>query len=106
MEVKLTINAQEKMIYLVINGECNSKDLEKMIFDLANEKEFNADYNMLTDLRECVFNFLPKDLAYFTHIFKDRFSEGKGKSAIIVSKARESASSLFDFAITYNLFSR
>ena len=91
MDYEFTIDDQKKMAYLTIWGDCTIRDLERTFVAVTEHYKFNFEFDELSDLRDCKFDFRPDEMSEFFRMFKTR-AEGKGgKSAILVSKPRETA---------------
>ena len=91
MQYKYKINDKEGIIYQFYKGKIRINDLEAAILKLSKDRSFNPDYNILTDLRDCIFDFRPQDLEHFFKIFKEIFGKSRGKSAVILDTPIETA---------------
>jgi len=84
MRYEYRINEKERLIYQSFKGACCIGDLEIAILELTQDPNFNPDYDVLTDLRTCEFTFLPENLTSVVQMFKERFGENTGTSALLV----------------------
>jgi len=91
MQYEYKINNKERIIYNYFKGILRVDELESAVLKLSKDSSFDPHYNILTDLRECLFELRPQEMEQFIRIFKEKFSKGKGKSAIIIDTPIETA---------------
>ncbi len=91
MQYEYRIDDKNEIIYQSIKGECSTHDLETAVRKLTSDSAFSPHYAILTDLQECEFDFRSKGMEEFFQKFKDKFSDGEGKSALLVASPIETA---------------
>ena len=91
MEYKFTVDDGKSMAYLTIRGECEIRELESMFLAVVEDKRFDSEFNVLTDIGDCTFTFRPAEMSEFFRMFNEEFQGRRGKSAILVSKPHETA---------------
>ena len=91
MQYEYKIDDEDKIIHQTFKGEFSMDNLKSAFMKVTNDPNFNPNYNILTDLRECIFNFLPKELESFIPIFKEKLAGSKGKSALLLDTPYETA---------------
>ena len=91
MQYEYKINDDERIIYQFYKGTFRIEDLESAILKLTKDSSFNPDYNILTDLRKCKFEFRPGELENFLKIFKKTLGSNSGRGAIIIDSPIETA---------------
>jgi hypothetical protein len=97
------IDKDEETIYQTFWGKFSVDDLQKAVFEISSDANFNPDYNVLADLGECELEFVPSDMKIFFEGFKDRWGSRTGKSAILVNTANETALAMWHQRNTVNV---
>ena len=77
MEYEYSIDDGRNMGYLAIRGECGIRELESVFLEVTEDKRFNPDFDILTDLRECTFTFRPNEMSGFFGMFNEGLRSGR-----------------------------
>ena len=92
MVFEFTVDELKKRGYLTVSGNCTIHDLEEVLRNFSGDEKLNPDFDLLTDFRDCVFEFKPDEMAHFYEIFNARPQSTKNRrSAILVSNPHETA---------------